>query len=104
VTQKAGVAAAGWHLTGATFADIDGDGRLDLIVNTLGGGTHCFMNRGGGIFRDITDESGLKSQTGSTGLALADVDGDGTLDLYVANYGTLAILRAGGRASMKQVD
>jgi enediyne biosynthesis protein E4 len=104
VTDSAGVGAVGWHSTGATFADVDGDGDLDLIVNTLGRGTHLFLNAGNGRFREITQEAGLKSETGSLGLALADIDGDGDLDLYVANYGTLAILRAGGRADMKQVN
>jgi len=36
VTARAGVGCPRWHSTGATFADIDGDGRLDLIINTLG--------------------------------------------------------------------
>jgi hypothetical protein len=104
VTALAGVGCPRWHSTGATFADIDGDGRLDLIVNTLGQGTHSFLNLGDGRFRESTEEAGLKSRTGATGLALADIDGDGALDLYVANYGTLAILKAGGRADMRQVN
>ncbi|HXT41972.1 MAG TPA: FG-GAP-like repeat-containing protein, partial [Candidatus Angelobacter sp.] len=37
VTEKAGVGCAGLDATGATFADIDGDGDLDLIVNSVGG-------------------------------------------------------------------
>ncbi|MBK7998132.1 MAG: VCBS repeat-containing protein [Verrucomicrobia bacterium] len=104
VTAKAGVEGANWNSTGATFADVDGDGDLDLLVNTLGRGTHSFENLGGGKFRETTIAAGLASKTGSLGMALGDVDGDGDLDLYVANYGTLAIMRAGGRAEMKMVN
>jgi len=104
VTTKAGVECANWNSTGAVFADVDGDGDLDLLVNTLGRGTHSFVNLGDGKFRETTTEAGLASRAGSMGMALGDVDGDGDLDLYVANYGTLAILRAGGRAEMKMVN
>jgi hypothetical protein len=46
----------------------------------------------------------LKSRTGSTSLALADVDGNGTLDLYVANFGEVSILRDGGQISFRTVN
>jgi hypothetical protein len=104
VTARAGVGCGGWHSTGAVFTDIDGDGDLDLLVNTLGGGTHCFLNLGNGRFREVTEQAGLKSQTGSMSFALGDIDGDGDLDLYVSNYGAQAILRAGGRADVRQVN
>src|SRR2546426_4847558 len=59
VTARAGVGGGGGHSTGAVFADVDGDGDLDLVVNTLGGGTHCFLNSGNGRFREATEEAGL---------------------------------------------
>ncbi|HTI70142.1 MAG TPA: FG-GAP-like repeat-containing protein [Candidatus Limnocylindria bacterium] len=104
VTETAGLACVGWRSTGAVFADIDGDGDLDLLVSTLGTGVHCFRNEGQGRFTEVTSDSGLGSQSGSTSMALADVDGDGDLDIYVANYGAFSVLRSGGRAEVKQVN
>jgi hypothetical protein len=86
ITESAGVACRGQDSTGAVFADIDGDGDLDLIVNSLGGGTRIFENDGHGHFKEITAAAGVGSKTGSTSLALADIDGNGTLDLYVTNF------------------
>jgi hypothetical protein len=88
VTEAAGVGCAGHVCRGAVFADINGDGRLDLLVSTLGGGVLCFTNRGDGTFADVSESAGLLSHYGATTLALADVDGNGTLDLFVANSRT----------------
>jgi enediyne biosynthesis protein E4 len=104
VTEKAGVGLAGYHSTGAVFADLNGNGRLDLLVSTLGQGVRCFYNEGEGRFREATREAGLFARAGSTSLALADLNGNGFLDLYVANYGEIPILRSGGRASVRMVD
>src|SRR5467141_3603498 len=90
ITASAGVACSNQASTGAVFADVDGDGDLDLLVNSLGGGTRLFLNDGKGHFTESTN-SGLTRRFGSTSLALADVDGNGTLDLYVANYATSKI-------------
>jgi hypothetical protein len=78
--------------TGAAFADIDGDGDLDLFVNMLGGGTRLFVNDGTGRFAETTDAAGLRSKLGATSMALADVDGDGDLDLYVARFRPTTVL------------
>jgi hypothetical protein len=85
ITARAGVACEGQLSTGAVLADLDGDGDLDLLVNGLGAGTRCFLNRGGGRFEE-PKVTGLERSTGSRSLALADVDGDGDLDVYVTNY------------------
>ncbi|MBI3416562.1 MAG: VCBS repeat-containing protein [Verrucomicrobia bacterium] len=90
VTQRAGVACSVQHSTGTAFADLDGDGKLDLLVASLGGGVRCFMNVGGGKFEERLD-SGLVRTGGTMSLTLADVDGDGDLDLYVANYRTQTV-------------
>ena len=78
--------------TGATFGDLDGDGDLDLIVNSVGQGTSVLRNDGKGHF---TLAAKLNPNRGGMSLALADIDGDGDLDLYVTNYrsGTLSVIR-----------
>ena len=86
VTASAGVACAREDSTGAVFADVDGDRDLDLLVTGLGSGARLFVNDGKGKFAERTSEAGLKSKAGSMSMALADVEGDGDLDLYVVNY------------------
>jgi hypothetical protein len=71
--------------TGAAFADVDGDGDLDLLVNGIAAGTRLFLNDGGGAWTEMR-ESGLSQSASATSMALADVDGDGDLDLYVTHY------------------
>jgi hypothetical protein len=88
ITTSAGVAMTGRHSTGAVFADVDGDGNLDLLVSTLGGGVALFVNDGHGMFTERTVQAGLGAPSGSMTMTLTDVDGDGHLDLYVANYKT----------------
>ena len=85
-TQAAHVACADQASTGAALVDIDGDGDLDLLVNGLYHGTRLFLNDGHGVFTEVTREAGLNSTSGSSSLALADIDGDGLLDIYVVNY------------------
>ena len=85
ITDKAGVACKGLPCTAAAFADLDGDGDLDLIVNTIGAGTHIFFNDGKGRF---TEGPVLNPGRAGMSLAVADTDGKGALDLYIANYRT----------------
>src|SRR5215813_9517637 len=93
ITDEAGVACAGQYSTGAVFADVDGDGHLDLLVNGLGTGTRLFLNDGKGHFHET--EGGLIHKFAAMTLTLADIDGDGYLDLYVANYRTTTIRTTG---------
>jgi len=88
VTKETGLAFDGRLSRGAVFADINGDGWLDLLVSATGRGVSCFLNDGHGHFQDFTAAAGTASTHGSLTLALADVDGNGTLDLYIGNNRT----------------
>ena len=120
VTGGAGVAAGGWS-TSAGFFDYDGDGRLDLFVAryvdfTFAGNPYCgerrpgyreychprnfggvtnllFHNDGDGTFTDVSAQAGLAKLVGkSLGVAFGDYDGDGRIDVYVANDSVPAFL------------
>lgn len=103
VAAEAGVDCPDLDATGAAFADLDGDGDLDLIVNSVGGGTHVFLNDGKGHFKERLPQ--LNIGKGGMSLALGDIDGDGYLDLYIANYRTSGLMdMPNARATFKTVN
>jgi hypothetical protein len=110
ITDAAGVRCVGQYSTGAVFADVDGDGDLDLLVSSIGGGVRLFLNDGRGHFEQGTN-SGLVPSFGAMSMALGDVDGDGALDVYVANYRTdtirstgLELLEVNGKLQLRPED
>jgi hypothetical protein len=63
----------------AAFVDLDGDGWEDLILDRK-----IYRNEAGRRFRNVTHQSNLKLKGDVSGIAVADYDRDGRLDLYVA--------------------
>jgi hypothetical protein len=102
VTDQAGLRFSGKYFRGAVFADINGDRSPDLLVTATGRGVLCYLNDGRGKFTDATQAAGITSKLGSMTLALADVDGNGSLDLYVVNYRAEDI-RDRGQANLQLV-
>ena len=95
-----------WPTTGATMADVDRDGKLDLFVGfwyekygstQYGVQAQLYQGKGDGSFATITDGAGLKTTAGgyaagqnhrpAYGVTSCDVDGDGSPELMVSAYG-----------------
>jgi tetratricopeptide (TPR) repeat protein len=87
VTETAGIGVIE-NSACALFADIDNDGRQDLIVVRAGNGPLLFMNEGGGKFRERPHAFRFAQppQGTFTGAAIADYDRDGWLDIYFCLY------------------
>jgi len=72
------------HGSAVAVADVDGDGLYDIFFANQVGGNQLWKNLGGGKFKNITDEAGVALPGRvSVGAAFADVDNDGSQDLYV---------------------
>ncbi|MDP6524914.1 MAG: CRTAC1 family protein [Kiritimatiellia bacterium] len=85
VTDKAGVGDQGYGL-GVAVADYDNDGDQDIYLNNYGP-NRLYRNNGNGTFSDVTARAGLTNGNRvGAGTNFLDMDGDGDLDLFVANY------------------
>lgn len=84
--------STGWH---AEFGDIDNDGLMDLFIakgnvdqmpsNAMHDPNNLLMQLPDGTFVEKADRAGVATTARSRGAALADLDGDGRLDLVVVN-------------------
>lgn len=79
---------------GAAWGDLNGDGFLDLVALQGGGRAggaplpdRVWVGGEGGSFTDVTAAAGLAAGDAGMGALLVDLDADGNLDLYCANYG-----------------
>jgi enediyne biosynthesis protein E4 len=85
VSYRVGLSSKGYG-QGVAIADYDGDGDPDVYVTRYGRNTLWRNDRNQGRFTDVTDEANVGGGSWSLGAAFADYDGDGDLDLFVANY------------------
>ena len=86
VTKKAGIEDEDSWGMGATFADIENDGDLDLFVCAYDAPNRLYINQGDGTFVEQAEEAGLAFSGSSTQMAFADYDRDGDLDAYLLTW------------------
>ena len=102
--------------SGAAFLDYDRDGFLDVfLVNGVpldargriqedATSRHgLFHNLGDGSFENVTRAAGLDQPSYGQGVAVADFDGDGWVDIYVTNYGPNQLYRNRGDSTFEDV-
>jgi hypothetical protein len=87
VTEEAGVGDTGFGL-GVAVGDYDNDGAADLYVSNFGPNV-MYRNLGDGTFAEVARQAGTAAgdeQKVGAGTSFLDMDADGDLDLFVANY------------------
>jgi len=87
ITDSPLVNEATWS-SGSAFGDYDKDGDLDLAVGGYDGNNLLFKNDGAGNFEKVTNNAFVNDGNYTEGLAWADYDNDGDLDIFAArnNY------------------
>jgi hypothetical protein len=92
VSEKAGVVdKAGYYGLGAVFADVNDDGRPDLLVGNDSTPNYLYLNQGDGTFRNVSYDSGFAvsgegKEVASMGLAVGDYENKGRLDVFDTTF------------------
>ena len=85
LSVPSGLSGGNTSSTDAGIGDFDEDGDIDLVVVNSDSRIALYSNQRGGVFRDVTDQSGLAGEVGFQALTIGDYNNDGSLDLFIAS-------------------
>lgn len=75
---------------GVGLGDLNNDGLLDVYFTANRLDNRLYLNQGDFLFEDVTDKAGVGGKhKWTTGVSIADVNGDGWLDIYICNSGNV---------------
>ena len=83
ITEQAGVAGSKGLTAGASMADVDNDGDLDIFVCNIDAPNLLYLNQGGGRFEECAEERNVSFKGASVMASFCDYDRDGDLDMYL---------------------
>jgi hypothetical protein len=99
--------------SGGAFFDYDQDGDLDIyLINGAWHGdsrkseipkSRLYRQEANHTFTDVTEKSGLDNTGYGMGIAVADIDNDGDLDVYITNYGPDALFQNNGNGTFTNI-
>jgi tetratricopeptide (TPR) repeat protein len=85
VTSRLGLPGNDLMTRSAAIGDYDDDGDLDFMVVNENASNILYSNQRQGVFKDITETGGLKSEGGSGSITVGDYNNDGYLDIFVGS-------------------
>lgn len=90
---------------GVALGDVNNDGLLDIYFSANEASNKLYLNQGNLQFKDVTQDAGVEGQQAwTTGVSMADVNGDGWIDIHVSQLGDFEGMKGSNQLYINQQD